>query len=272
MIARIRRGRTPFDSYLLEINENPLLSAEKERELAGRIQAGDIEARDQLVKANLRLVMNLARNYAGKGLAVEDLVGEGNIGLLRAAEGYNPAAGTRFATYATFWIRQSMRRAMSRDANTLRLPSYMWNLLTKWRRAASTLQDEHGRVPGDEEIAAHVGLSKRQTKAVLKAILVLSSGQYAGPDEHENLINQLVSMRYGCPLKELSDAEEVKTAMNGLAKLDERETDIIRLRFGLDGDSPKTLKQLGEQMGYTKERIRQLERDALVKLREQAAA
>src|ERR1700722_7915727 len=134
MITRSRRGRSPFDSYLIEIDETPLLSAQDERELAARVQAGDTSARDLLVRANLRLVVSIARNYVGKGLPVEDLVGEGNMGLIRAAEGFDPNAGTRFATYATYWIRQSIRRSLSRDANALRLPSYMWTLLAKWHR------------------------------------------------------------------------------------------------------------------------------------------
>lgn len=272
MITRTRRGRSPFDSYLIEIDETPLLNAQEERELAGLVQIGDIAARDQLVRANLRLVVSIARNYVGKGLAVEDLVGEGNMGLIRAAEGYDPNAGTRFATYATYWIRQSIRRALSRDANTLRLPSYMWTLLAKWQRASTALRRELGRGATDEEIAMHLELSKRQTRAVQKAIMVLTSGQSAGSTEHDNLIAQIASTRCGCPLEELKEAEEVRGAMNGLANLDDREAAIIRLRFGLDGKTPYTLKEVGEKMGYTKERIRQIEREALAKLRPGSAA
>jgi RNA polymerase primary sigma factor len=272
MVARPRRERSPFDSYLIEIDETALLSAQEERKLAARIQAGDIAARDHLVKANLRLVVSIARKYAGKGLAVEDLVGEGNMGLIRAAEGYDPDAGTRFATYATYWIRQSIRRALSRDANTLRLPSYMWTLLAKWHRAAGTLRRQLSRAATEEEIANDLRLSRRQARAVQKAILVLASGQSSGSAEGESMIEQITSTRCGCPLAELNEAEEVQGAMEGLAKLDEREATIIRLRYGLDGDSPITLKEVGERMGYTKERIRQIERDAIAKLRDRVAA
>jgi RNA polymerase primary sigma factor len=272
MNTRSRRGRSPFDSYLLDIDDTPLLSSPGERELAARVQAGDLEARDQLVRANLRLVVSIARTYAGKGLPVEDLVGEGNMGLIRAAEGYDPNAGTRFATYATYWIRQSIRRSLSRDANTLRLPSYMWTLLAKWHRAGTALRRELGRGATDEEIAEHMGLSKRQTRAVNKAIMVLTSGQSAGVEEQDKLIEQITSTRCACPLEELNEAEQTQGAMEGLADLDDREATIIRLRFGLDGESPFTLKEVGAKMGYTKERIRQIEREALIKLRLRVAA
>ena len=272
MFTRARRVRPLFDSYLFEIDETPLLSTQEERELAARVREGDIVARDRLVRANLRLVVSLARKYSGKGLAVEDLASEGNMGLIRAAEGYDPDAGTRFATYATYWIRQSIRRALSRDANTLRLPSYMWTLLSKWHSASSVLHRELGRGASDEEIAEHLKLSKRQTRAVQQAIMVLTSGQSSETSENDNMIDQITSNRYGCPLEELDRAEEVQEAMEGFENLDEREAKIIRLRYGLDGDAPSTLKEVGAKMGYTKERIRQIERGALTKLRKRIAA
>ncbi len=272
MNARPRRGRSPFDVYLTEIDQTALLTARDERELAIRVQEGDLEARDRLVRANLRLVVSVARNYTGKGLAVEDLVGEGNMGLIRAAEGYDPNAGTRFATYATYWIRQSIRRALSRDANTLRLPSYMWTLLSRWHSASSTLRRELGRAATVEEIALNLKLSRRQTRAVQKALMVLSSGQTIRDSESEDPIEQITSTRLNCPLEDLDEAEEVQGAMEGLANLDNRESTIIRLRFGLDGGSPITLREVGEKMGFTKERIRQIEREALAKLRQRVVA
>ncbi len=272
MITRTRRAQSPFDSYLSEIDQTQLLTPQEERELAVQIQQGDVAARDRLVRANLRLVVSIARKYVGKGLVVEDLVGEGNMGLLRAAEGFDPNAGTRFATYATYWIRQSIRRALSRDANTLRLPSYMWTLLAKWHRAATALRRELGRGATEEEIATELGLSKRQTRAVRKAIMVLSSGQSSDPSEYESAIDQITSTRCGCPLEELNGAEQMRGAINGLTNLDDREVAILRLRFGLDGESPVTLKEVGERLGYTKERIRQIERAALAKLRQHVAA
>jgi RNA polymerase primary sigma factor len=272
MIARTRPALSSFDSYLSEIDQTLLLSPDEEQDLARRIQEGDVAARDHLVRANLRLVVSIARNYAGKGLLVEDLVGEGNMGLLRAAEGFDPSAGTRFSTYASYWIRQSIRRALSRDGNALRLPSYMWTLLAKWHKAAAERHRELGHAATEEEIAAHMGLSKRQRRAVHKALMVLASGQPAGSPERESVIDQIASSRCGCPSEELNVVEQLQEAMQGLAFLDDREVMILRLRFGLDGERSLTLKEVGERMGYTKERIRQIERTALAKLRQQVAA
>ncbi len=268
MITRKRRALSSFDSYLSEIDKTRLLSPEEEKELAQQIGDGDLAARDRLVRANLRLVVSIARKYVGKGLAVEDLVSEGNMGLLRAVEGYDATAGTRFATYATYWIRQSMRRALSRSGNTIRLPSYMWTLLAKWQRASAELHRQYGCDATTDDIAAEIGLSKRQTRAIQKALKVLASGQSIGETEQKSVIDQIASTRCRCPQEELNGFEQIQGAMQGLANLDDREALILRLRFGLDGEVPFTFKQVGERLGYTKERIRQIERVALAKLRQ----
>src|SRR5438445_2420103 len=161
-MTRPRRQRSasvqsPLETYLREINETPLLSADEEKQLAYRIEEGDSEARDHMVRANLRLVVNIARGYAGKGLGLQDLIEEGNLGLLRAVEGFDPSMNTRFSTYASYWIKQSMKRAVVNTAKTIRLPAYMVELLTKWRRATAVLQEELGRAPLEQEIAAHLG-------------------------------------------------------------------------------------------------------------------
>src|SRR3989454_12212012 len=145
--------QSPLETYLREINETPLLKAEEEKELAYRIEEGDNQARDHLVRANLRLVVNIARSYIGKGLSLQDLIAEGNLGLLRAVEGFDPTMNTRFSTYASFWIKQSIKRALVNTAKTIRIPAYMVELLSKWRRASAKLQDELGRAPTQEEIA-----------------------------------------------------------------------------------------------------------------------
>src|SRR6266481_3607696 len=145
--------QSPLETYLREINETPLLSAEQEKELAYRIEAGDCEARDRMVRANLRLVVNIARSYTGKGLGLQDLVAEGNLGLLRAVEAFDPSMNTRFSTYASYWIKQSIKRTLINTAKTIRIPAYMVELLAKWRRAAAKLQEELGRAASQEEIA-----------------------------------------------------------------------------------------------------------------------
>ena len=145
--------QSPLETYLREINETSLLTAQQERELAVRIGEGDTRARDRMVRANLRLVVNIARGYSGKGLGLQDLIEEGNLGLLRAVEGFDPAMGTRFSTYASYWIKQSIKRALINTGKTIRIPAYMVELLSKWRRATARLTEELDRSPTPEEIA-----------------------------------------------------------------------------------------------------------------------
>src|SRR5207253_9670003 len=167
--------QSPLETYLREINETPLLNAEQEKQLAYRIEEGDNAARDQMVRANLRLVVNIARGYTGKGLSLQDLIEEGNLGLLRAVEGFDPSMNTRFSTYASYWIKQSIKRALVNTAKTIRIPAYMVELLAKWRRATAKLQDELGRVPTHEEIAKSLNLPKKKLAIIKKAIRVYNS-------------------------------------------------------------------------------------------------
>src|ERR687887_1623900 len=150
--------QSPLETYLREINETPLLNADEEKELAHKIEEGDSEARDRMVRANLRLVVNIARGYTGKGLGLQDLIEEGNLGLMRAVEAFDPTMNTRFSTYASYWIKQSIKRAIINTAKTIRIPAYMAELLTKWRRATNKLQDQLDRVPTHEEVAKSLNL------------------------------------------------------------------------------------------------------------------
>src|SRR5881392_3474455 len=167
--------QSPLETYLQEINETPLLNADQEKSLAYRIETGDHEARDQMVRANLRLVVNIARGYTGKGLALQDLIEEGNLGLLRAVEGFDPTMNTRFSTYASYWIKQSIKRALVNTAKTIRIPAYMVELLSKWRRASARLTEELGRTPTPEEVAKLLGLPKKKLNIIKKAIRVYNS-------------------------------------------------------------------------------------------------
>src|SRR5436853_3821341 len=164
--------QSPLGTYLGEINETALLNAQEEKQLAHRIEAGDGEARDRMVRANLRLVVNIARSYTGKGLGLQDLIEEGNLGLLRAVEGFDPNMNTRFSTYASYWIKQSIKRALVNTAKTIRIPAYMVELLAKWRRAMSKLQEELGRAPTQEEAAKNLNLPKKKLAIIKKAIRV----------------------------------------------------------------------------------------------------
>src|SRR3977135_3878116 len=167
--------QSPLETYLREINETPLLNADEEKQLAYRIEDGDSEARDRMVRANLRLVVNIARSYTGKGLGLQDLIEEGNLGLLRAGEGFDPTMNTRFSTYASYWIKQSIKRALINTAKTIRIPAYMVELLSKWRRASARLTEELGRTPTPEEIARVLGLARKKLPIIKKAIRIYNS-------------------------------------------------------------------------------------------------
>src|SRR5439155_14510306 len=167
--------QSPLETYLREINETALLTADQEKELAKKIEDGDNIARDQMVRANLRLVVNIARSYTGKGLGLQDLIEEGNLGLLRAVEGFDHRMNTRFSTYASYWIKQSIKRALVNTAKTIRIPAYMVELLAKWRRASAKLQDELGRPATHEEIAKSLNLPKKKLAIIKKAIRVYNS-------------------------------------------------------------------------------------------------
>jgi RNA polymerase primary sigma factor len=263
----MNQNRAPFSSYLGDIDRTALLSAAEERELATRVLAGDVEARDRMVRANLRLVVNIARGYAGKGLPLDDLVSEGNMGLLRAVEGFDPTMNTRFSTYASYWIKQSIKRAIINTAKTIRIPAYMAELLTKWRRATAKLTDELGRTPTQEEVAKFLGLSKKKLAIIKKAIRVANAGSQADAGEEGWSIEEmLMDARGKAPDDEMGETDDLKQVMQLLAKMDPREATVLRLRFGLDDEEPKTLKEIGERLGLTRERVRQIENEALAKL------
>jgi len=259
--------QSPLETYLREINETALLSAQEEKDLSNRISEGDTAARDRMVRANLRLVVNIARGYTGKGLPLPDLIEEGNLGLLRAVEGFDPDMNTRFSTYASYWIKQSIKRALVNSAKTIRIPAYMVELLTKWRRATAKLQDEFGRAPTAEEIARELDLPKKKLRIVKKAIqLYNSTPQSDQSDSGWSLGDIVPDERSKGPEDELLDNDNLKHVFRMLNEMDTREATILRMRFGLDDGEPRTLKEIGEALGLTRERVRQIEGEALAKL------
>jgi RNA polymerase primary sigma factor len=265
--------QSPLETYLREINETALLTADEEKALARRIAVGDTEARDQMVRANLRLVVNIARGYTGKGLALQDLIEEGNLGLLRAVEGFDPNMNTRFSTYASYWIKQSIKRALVNTAKTIRIPAYMVELLAKWRRATNQLTDELGRPPTNEETAKFLGLPKKKLNIIKKAIRVYNSAPQTDQTEAGWSIDEMLSDgRTKTPDTEMVENDDLRQVMHLLDKMDPREATVLRMRFGLNDEEPKTLKEIGESLGLTRERVRQIESEALAKLSESLTA
>jgi len=259
--------QTPLETYLREINETSLLSAQEEQDLAERIAEGDVRARDRMVRANLRLVVNIARGYTGKGLSLQDLIEEGNLGLLRAVEGFDPSVGTRFSTYASYWIKQSIKRALINSAKTIRIPAYMVELLSKWRRANARLTEELGRTPTPEEIARVLGLPRKKLPIIKKAIRIYNSTpQTDQADAGWSLGEMIMDERMKSPEEELVEHDVLRHVLDMIETMDPREATVLRMRFGLNDNEPHTLKEIGQQLGLTRERVRQIETEALGKL------
>jgi len=259
--------QNPLETYLRDINDTALLTADDEKRLATAIAAGDAAARDHMVRANLRLVVNIARGYANRGLPLPDLIEEGNLGLLRAVEGFDPKVGTRFSTYASYWIKQSIKRALINSGKTIRIPAYMVELLSKWRRASARLFDALGRTPTPEEVARSLGLARKKLPIIKKAIHVHQAApQTDQADGGWSLGDLIRDENTRCPAEVLLDADTLRYVLARIERLDERAATILRLRFGLGGGEPMTLKQIGAVLGLTRERVRQIESETLAAL------
>ena len=254
--------------YLREIAKVPLLSIQQEVDLAAKIQAGDSAARALMISANLRLVVKIAHDYANFGLPMSDLISEGNIGLIKAVERFDPAKGGKLSTYAAWWIKQGIKRALANQSKTIRLPVHLVDKIAKVRRLSMVLSEELGREPTDDELAEEVGISA--PKLAQLRVVSLRPASLDAPiseDDSKELGETVGDMEALTPFEQLSDNNLLDELGGMLGVLDERERRIITARFGLDGGAPKTLEEVGKRFGVTRERIRQLQSGALVKLR-----
>jgi RNA polymerase primary sigma factor len=253
--------------YLRDIKDETLLSAAEECALAEAIARGDRNARTRMIQANLRLVVKIAREYVGRGMVFEDLVGEGNLGLIRAAEEFEPRFGTRFSTYASYWIKQSIRQALVNTTPTIRLPAHMVGLLTKWRRAERALCRDQGHTPSFSDVATLLGLSETQKSLVASACrarqVKLESALAAEPGQWSPIETR---DQYEPPDAMLEADDERLALLRSLERLDARERTILSLRYGLDGETPLTLKEIGRRLGVTREWVRKIEVRAVRKL------
>ncbi len=260
----------PIQTYLREIGRIPLLTAEEEKELARRARAGDEEAKAKLAAANLRLVVSIAKRYTGLGLPLLDLIQEGNVGLMRAVEKFDPERGYKFSTYATWWIRQAITRALTQTARSIRLPESLLQRLRKIQEAESEWLQEYGELPTDEELAEVLGMPVEQIQEARQAPQYTPSldqplDEEEDGDELEQLIgNGSLPSPLRTALKELRREELLKA----LESLSERERKVLSLRYGLEDDQPRTLEETGRILGISRERVRQIQNEALEKLRQ----
>jgi len=254
--------------YLREIGQIPLLTPEHEIELAAKIKKGDKAARSLMIRSNLRLVVKIAHDYANLGLPLLDLISEGNIGLMKAVERFDPAKGGKLSTYAAWWIKQSIKRALANQSKTIRLPVHLVDKISKMRRVALQMSEELGREPTDDELAEEVGLSSGKISQLKTVSIRPASLDAPISDDDSTEFGEIVGdLEALTPFENLRDKNLRDEVSDLLGVLDEREKKIIFSRFGLDGGKAKTLEEVGKKFGVTRERIRQLQNIALMKLR-----
>lgn len=278
--------------YLRQINEAPLLSAEEEKELATivrdgqaaveRFSRGEINliqreqaeseaavAREQMVKSNLRLVVNIAKKYAKRGVPLNDLINEGNLGLIRAVEGFDPDQNTRFSTYSSWWIKQSIKRSLINTDKPIHIPAYMVEMISRFREAHEQFIETEGRVPTTTELAEKMEMTESKVNHIRSAVKAVSAPtQDSDGLGGQTLTEGIADHKTPRPEDALATESEASRILALLQDLDERESMILRLRYGLDDEEPMTLKEIGTKIKLTRERVRQIECEALRKIKE----
>jgi RNA polymerase primary sigma factor len=254
--------------YLKEIDESPLLSWDEEKALATAIiEDNDPMAREQLVRSNLRLVVNIAKKFSGRGMTLGDLIEEGNLGLLRAVDTFDPEHGVRFSTYSSWWIKQSIKRAILSNAQPIHIPTYMVELINQWRQTYAEMESKLGRTVSLEEMAGAMNVPIRKARAIKEIVEVVENGfQYDSNEQNSGLDEAIEDATILTPEEDLGSNEELSKALELLDQIDPREAEVLKLRFGLNGSEPLTLKQIGKKLGLTRERVRQIQHSALAQL------
>jgi RNA polymerase primary sigma factor len=277
---------------LRQINQAPLLSADDEKDLARTIHRAEemsdkfadgectlaekeeaeeqaIRARERMVKSNLRLVVNIAKKYAKRGMLLADLIEEGNLGLIRAVEGFDPDQNTRFSTYASWWIKQAIKRSLINTVQPIHIPAYMVEMIAKWRQARNSFQEAHGRQPTLQELAEQMRMPERKLRIIRRAVKALASATQSPDDDGRQLLTEMLADEKTPQPQDAVFSESESELIQGLlGEIDEREATILRMRFGLDDGESMTLKEIGAKIGLTRERVRQIETEALRKLNE----
>ena len=254
--------------YMREVGETRLITVAEEVELARRIKQGDGEARDRMIRANLRLVVKIARDYDGYGLPLLDLINEGNLGLMRAVDKFDPAKGGKLSTYSSWWIKQSIRRALANQVKMVRLPIHVLEKIGKLKRAVTKLTDQQGDEPSDAELAAELGLSLKRTVQLLNATVRITSLDAPLGDSDSSRIGDIIQDEQAeNPFDHLDQKSRIDLLRELIDRLPKRERQILHMRFGLDSSKECSLEDIGMRLGVTRERIRQLQNVALTKLR-----
>jgi RNA polymerase nonessential primary-like sigma factor len=265
-----RTVQSDLSLYLKEVNRYSLLTAEEERELGWKIINDNCPvSRERMIRSNLRLVISIAKNYANRGLSLTDLIEEGNIGLLRAVEGFDPAQGARFSTYASWWIKQAIKRALMNATQPVHIPAYMVELIAKWKIAYRRLEAELGVPPTLQDLAKAMDLPLKKVRIIRRSIRAFQSPARGFKDESGELLNlseMVADTRMGTPDERMFKHEELNLLKHLLESIDEREASVLRMRFGLDGCEPLTLKQIADEIGISRERVRQIVDEGLTKL------
>jgi RNA polymerase primary sigma factor len=271
MVFMAPRGvKSNLELYLKQIDESPLLTAQEERDLCWKIINENCPfSRDRMIRSNLRLVVNIAKRYSNRGLPLHDLIEEGNLGLMRAVEAFDPDQGARFSTYASWWIKQAIKRALINAVQPVHIPAYMVELISKWKRKSRELEEELGHPPTNEELAKALDIPARKMRMIKKAISAFqrpAQTEARNEDESVAIAEILQDPKTPQPEENVFKKDDLNTIRHLLETIDEREATILRLRYGLDGNEPLTLKEIGKEIGLTRERVRQLEIEALDRL------